>query len=95
MLLPRLRSVRGRWRNSRHGLTLPALADIGYRAFANMKNLTSAVLGPVTRMDAYVFSSDAALTSVHFGDGATVVGDHAFFNQAPVWVRRQSDCPTA
>lgn len=51
-----------------------------------MKNLTSAVLGPVTRMDAYVFSSDAALTSVHFGDGATVVGDHAFFNQAPVWV---------
>lgn len=67
-------------------LTLPALADIGYRAFANMKNLTSAVLGPVTRMDAYVFSSDAALTSVYFGDGATVVGDHAFFNQAPVWV---------
>ncbi len=67
-------------------LTLPALTDIGYRAFANMKNLTSAVLGPVTRMDAYVFSSDAALTSVHFGDGATVVGDYAFFNKAPVWV---------
>ncbi len=61
--------------------------------FREHENLTSAVLGPVTRMDAYVFSSDAALTSVHFGDGATVVGDHAFFNQAPVWVRRQSRLP--